>query len=93
VLYDRIRARSRGTLTQMPTILAHVMTHEITHILEGIDQHAASGIMKAKWGEDDFFAMARSPLKFTSGDIELIREGLVRRNIAAAQARALAQAR
>jgi hypothetical protein len=80
VLYDRIRASSRSNLVLIPMILANVMTHEITHILEGIDCHAASGIMKAHWDETDFFVMTRSPLKFTARDIDLIREGTLRRN-------------
>jgi hypothetical protein len=28
-------------------LLAHVMAHEITHVLEGIDRHSSEGVMKA----------------------------------------------
>jgi hypothetical protein len=31
-----------------PHLLAHVLVHEITHILEGINRHSATGIMKAR---------------------------------------------
>jgi hypothetical protein len=56
--------------------LAHVLVHEITHILQGTDGHAASGIMKAKWNQDDFNHMAWKPLSFNPLDIELIKLGI-----------------
>jgi hypothetical protein len=56
--------------------LAHVLVHEITHILQGTDGHAASGIMKAKWDQDDFSHMAWKPLSFNPLDIELIKMGI-----------------
>jgi hypothetical protein len=28
-------------------VLAHVLVHEITHILQGIDRHSESGVMKS----------------------------------------------
>ena len=45
VLLDRVlERRSRKLAT---AILAHVLTHEITHVLERTDRHSANGVMKA----------------------------------------------
>jgi hypothetical protein len=60
-------------------VLAHVLVHEITHILQGIDRHSESGIMKSKWTLADFRAMASEPLPFTLLDVELIQRGIARR--------------
>jgi hypothetical protein len=79
VLYDRIRSATRDNPVQRPAILAHVMTHEITHILQGQVHHSATGVMKVRWDGADYFDMTQSPLPFAPEDIELLRRGLQRR--------------
>ena len=81
VFYDRIQTRTRDNPVHRPTILAHVMTHEITHLLRGDDHHSATGVMKARWDATDYFEMTRSPLPFASEDIDLLRKGLQRREV------------
>lgn len=74
VFYDRIyRAVNAGVL---PYLLAHVLAHEITHILQATGQHAESGVMKAHWDASDYRLMTRQPLTFTEFDLQLIRHGL-----------------
>lgn len=73
VFYDRVRLDD-PRLTQ--AVLAHVLVHEITHLLEGIDRHSETGVMKAHWTPEDYREMIRRPLSFTPGDIELIHDGL-----------------
>jgi hypothetical protein len=74
VLFDRIAiADGPG---QVSTILAHVMTHEIAHLLEGFSRHSQTGVMKARWDAHDFVEMAHSPLPFAPEDIDLIERGL-----------------
>jgi hypothetical protein len=75
VLYNRIRSLSRDNPVSRPTILAHVLTHEIVHVLQGLARHSASGVMKARWDAGDYLDMMRAPLPFTSEDIELIHQG------------------
>jgi hypothetical protein len=58
---------------------AHVLVHEIVHILERTDHHADSGVMKAQWNPDDYAHMMQSPLGFTEEDLQLIRLGLAAR--------------
>jgi hypothetical protein len=59
-------------------LLAHVLAHEITHILQGTSFHSAEGMMKVLWDHNDFAVMKIRPLAFTETDLRLIREGLAR---------------
>lgn len=70
VFYDRVRQRAQPD--SIPNLLAHVLVHEITHILEGTDAHAATGIMKARWDEKDLMQMRNGPLSFAEQDVRLI---------------------
>jgi hypothetical protein len=79
VFYDRLQ--QRGQPNRLPAVLAHVMVHEITHILQGVHRHSESGVMKAGWSVDDFNEMAFKPLPFTQMDVELIHNGLDAREI------------
>ena len=76
IFYDRVRTGNPRT-TQV--VLAHVLVHEITHILQGIVRHSATGVMKAHWSPKDYTDMAWQPLSFTPGDIDLIQRGLAAR--------------
>ena len=78
MLFDRIK-QNAGSAVDVPTLLAHVMTHEITHLLEGISRHSVTGVMKAHWDARDFADMVRAPLPFAPEDIDLIQSGMVRR--------------
>ena len=70
----------------IPTeLLAHVMVHEITHILEGLSRHSQSGIMRAQWTEDDHRMMKMHPLSFAAEDVDLIHRGLRARNTSLAR--------
>jgi hypothetical protein len=80
VFYDRIKESAK--LPTVPCLLAHVLVHEITHILEGTDRHSASGVMKALWSREDFGAMAWKPLVFAEEDVDLIHRGLEGRRTA-----------
>ena len=59
-------------------ILAHVMVHEITHVLQGVSRHSESGVMKATWTMKEYGEMLPKPLPFTDDDVLLIRLGLER---------------
>jgi len=75
ILYDRIQIIA-GRVEWEQQILAHVLAHEIGHVLQGTDYHAPSGVMKAHWSTADLAAMQVRPLEFTSTDVSLIRHGL-----------------
>jgi hypothetical protein len=59
-----------------PYQMGHVLAHEITHVLEGTNFHARTGVMKAVWDFSECRRMAVQPLTFTTTDILLIRHGL-----------------
>lgn len=82
VFYDRIlqAALGGGNGTGLRLLLAHVMVHEITHVLQGFARHSHEGVMKASFTLTDQEAMRRSPLDFTSSDVTLLHSGLAKRN-------------
>jgi hypothetical protein len=73
VFVERVRQSHRDGAR---LVMAHVLVHEITHVLEGIDRHSATGIMKARWNDHDYFEMRRKPLLFAQEDVNLIYDGL-----------------
>jgi hypothetical protein len=74
VFFDRIK-----TANYPSTVLAHVMVHEITHLVQGISRHSDTGVMKARWAAKDFSEMQFMPLPFAAIDVELIQQGLAKR--------------
>jgi hypothetical protein len=75
IMYDRIRFVARRSSREAP-LLAHVLAHEIGHVLQGTNGHAFTGVMKAHWNGRDYDAMEKKPLEFTSVDKDLIADGL-----------------
>ncbi len=49
------------------------MAHEIGHLLLGPKRHSRSGIMRARWDQEDLRLAAEARLRFTSQQAELIR--------------------
>lgn len=70
IMYDRIRFVARRSSREAP-ILAHVLAHEIGHVLQGTTAHALGGVMKAHWNGQDYDAMEKKPLEFTFLDAEM----------------------
>ena len=80
VFIDRVRKmvdpiRKMTDPTSVAPLLAHVLAHEITHILQRINRHSECGVMKARWGQKDYGEMAWKPLNFTDVDVRLIHLG------------------
>ena len=78
IFYDRVYegVNELNPDRMLRLLLAHVMVHEITHVLEAISRHSATGIMKARWDPRDYVEMSRKPLPFAQEDIDLIYHGL-----------------
>lgn len=72
VMCDRIEKSAYGSIPAC-IFLAHVMTHEISHILQRISRHSLTGVMKAHWDAHDFAQMAYRPLPFAPEDVDLIQ--------------------
>ena len=77
VFLDRVESAKEPAVTAR--LLAHVLAHEVTHILQGTVRHSETGVMKARWGEKDYSYLAWKPLPFTAEDVVLIHAGLDRR--------------
>jgi len=85
VFWDRVQHKVPPE--HAPFLLAYVLVHEITHILQGINRHSESGVMKAGWDADDIYKMwSGKPLGFTELDVELIHLGLQARSVGAVDA-------
>ena len=69
LFYDRIRGNTPESATP---VLAHVLVHEITHILQGVNRHSQEGIMKAHWDSQDYRQMVGEKLLFADDDLRLI---------------------
>lgn len=74
VFFDRIEKTAGPEIVRY--LLAHVLVHEIGHILQGIDRHSKTGVMKAHWTGVDYGCMFRGYLPFTEEDAILIHRGL-----------------
>lgn len=78
VFFDRVQ-RAAEFEPSPNALLAHVLVHEITHLLVGTSRHSKSGLMKPHWTLQDVKSMRWRPLAFTEDDAQLIQAGLARR--------------
>jgi hypothetical protein len=74
IFWDRVA--SGADERSVPYLLAHVMVHEITHILQGVCRHSETGVMKAVFRKVDIEEMELHPLPFAPEDVVLIHSGL-----------------
>lgn len=78
VFWDRVQNTVNGGSRLRTFLLAHVMAHEIVHILEGINRHSEAGLMKASWTKREIEEMSVQPLSLAPEDVRLIRNGLLK---------------
>jgi Zn-dependent protease with chaperone function len=78
VFFDRIHENSGGLDTP---VLAHVLAHEIGHVLERMTRHSEDGVMKAHWTLADYDHMKMRGLPFASEDVDLIHRGIADRSV------------
>jgi hypothetical protein len=76
IVYARLKGAECQSKVFAAKLLAHTLVHEITHNLQAIARHSATGIMKARWNLEDYHEMAVRPLRFEPIDVSLIRLGL-----------------
>ena len=80
IFYDRVDPLVRGHGAPQATVLGYVLAHEIAHVLQGIARHSETGIMRARWTNNDFKQMGAKVLLFTPEDVQLIRQRLAPRD-------------
>lgn len=73
---DRVRQLTGGRFGEEAAMLGYVIAHELVHVLQGVDRHSETGIMKARWTMQDRAAILSRALGFDEEDTPLIRRGL-----------------
>lgn len=76
VRYDRLIDTIGPDKELESTLLAHTLAHEIGHMVENVDHHSGSGVMKARWDRSDYRDMEWKPLEFAPEDLTLLRQGM-----------------
>lgn len=79
VFWDRVQNAVIGANPLGTFLLAHVMAHEITHVLERIKRHSETGLMKASWTKKEIEEMSVHPISLAPEDVQLIHQGLLKR--------------
>ena len=64
VFADRVVGAAHQVNRPVPTVLAHVIAHEIGHVLLRSVQHTQRGLMASQWTEHEYSLMAVSGLLF-----------------------------
>jgi hypothetical protein len=73
VFLDRVLVQA-GTERQRPaTMLAHVLAHEIGHVLLDSNEHTLAGLMRSVWGRDEYLFMSGHRLRFLSKQADALR--------------------
>ena len=75
VFFDRVLTIAPDQPLLTP-LMAYVLVHEITHMIEGVCRHSKTGVMKAYWDSGDYAQMSGKPLAFASEDVTPIDAGL-----------------
>jgi hypothetical protein len=74
--YDLVGPFGAPTSQHTSVLLAHLIAHELTHVLERVSRHSETGLLKSHWTSRDYAEMDRHPLAFGADDIVLIQLGL-----------------
>lgn len=70
LFYDRLAPVLTNPSARV--FLAHILAHEIGHVLIGHNGHSREGLMKQSWSRDEVQRMCREPLMFSSEEANLI---------------------
>ena len=74
VLYDQVKKVVSGVLdVEGPTLVGHVVAHELGHILLAESGHTPSGIMSTGWRYDHLTQAAQGLLRFDPAQAKRIR--------------------
>ena len=71
--YSRIEAFGLARWTDVPTLLGHVIAHELGHLLLPYASHTVIGLMRRDWDGNQLAAAGKHQLTFTREQARLIR--------------------
>jgi hypothetical protein len=80
LFYRDVTELARETGASEAQLLGHALAHEIGHLLLGPNSHAASGVMRSNWQEQEMQAISRSFLLFTDQQSRLMQDEVSARN-------------
>lgn len=76
VFYDSVAKLHEEWHASIPTLLGHVIAHEVGHLLLGTNAHSRTGIMRSKWQGEELRSIAMGGLLFTPPQIESFKARL-----------------
>ena len=76
VFYDRIQQLAEKRRLA-PTLLGHVLAHEIGHLLMRSTSHSISGIMSGRWTGDELRRISEGAMLFTGRESSVMRDRLM----------------
>jgi len=76
VFLDRVEAAALQQRRPMSLLLAHVIAHEIGHVLLRSTEHSKGGLMSSHWNEHEFSLMPIGALLFSREQSRQIRRSL-----------------
>ena len=79
LFYDRVQQLAKQGISSVAQILGHAAAHEIGHLLLATMKHFPTGIMRANWGQEDFWRMAKGTLLFTPEQSQLMHAEILKR--------------
>jgi hypothetical protein len=72
IFFNQVQQFARGHHVDLGTVLAHVIAHEIGHLLLPQAPHSTTGLMRAEWDTALVREAAAGSLTFTDAQIERI---------------------
>ena len=73
VFVEEVNVQGRRSSVPLPVVLGHTMAHEVGHLLLGTAEHAAAGLMQARWSSGDLARAARGQLRFSEQESSRLR--------------------
>jgi len=78
IFMDRLRTMTGNNPSIGAALLGHVLAHEMGHVLQGVNRHSETGLLKERWSTEEINAMPWQHLQFTENDKLLILNKLLK---------------
>jgi hypothetical protein len=78
VFVEESRVQARRSSVPLHVVLGHVMAHEAGHLLLGAPDHAAAGLMQARWSSRDLARAEQGQFRFSEQESSRLRAAVLR---------------